>query len=115
MNYFNRHLNWTMVLAWLVGAILVYASILAIATILSTWSMAVVTYSLFGWISNEVIAQSLYWFLGLITIVFAFAVVVMSWWITIWAIKKKGRSQWNLGWLLIPFGFIALLALKNRA
>ena len=115
MSWFSRHLNWTMTLAWVVGAILVYASILALIAILSTWSMAVTAYSLFGWISNDVIAQSLYWFAGLITVAFGFVVVVMSWWITIWAIKNKGRSQWNLAWLLAPFGFIALLAMKNRA
>ena len=50
---------------------------------------------------------------GLILLAIGCIFVGLMWWATIWAIKQKGRSLLHLFWLLVPFGFIVLLVLKN--
>jgi len=29
-------------------------------------------------------------------------------------LRKKGQSEWHLIWLLVPLGFLVILALENR-
>jgi membrane protein DedA with SNARE-associated domain len=50
---------------------------------------------------------------ALILSIIAFICGVLVWWVAIWVIKQKGRSLFHLFWLLVPFGFIVLLVLKN--
>jgi len=93
MKWFKRHLNWTMGLTWLVCIPLgiISANILRLAIL---W--------------NELSSP-----LTVIFVIIAFICGVLFWVATIWAIKQKGRSLFHLFWLLLPFGFIVLLVLKN--
>jgi len=94
MNWFGRHLNWTMGLAWLVCIPLgiISVNILRLAIL---WNE----------LSNP---------LTVIFSIIAFVCGVLVWWVTIWVIKQKGRSLLHLFWLLLPLGFIAILVLKNH-
>ena len=57
---------------------------------------------------------SLQFGIGLIFLIPAGIFGILVWWATIWAIKQKGRSLFHLFWLLLPFGFVALLILRNK-
>ena len=94
-NWFRRHLNWTLVLTWLiclpVGVVCVN---IFRFTILSTLTISGVSI-----------------ILGII----AFTCGVLIWWATIWVVKQKGRSLLHLFWILLPLGFIAILCLENKS
>ena len=32
-----------------------------------------------------------------------------------WVLRRKGRSLWNLLWLIVPLGWIVFLCLENRS
>lgn len=51
---------------------------------------------------------------ALILSVVALIFVGLMFWATVWAIRQKGRSPAHALWLLVPFGFIVLLVLKNK-
>lgn len=90
MNWFERHLNWTIVLAGWVGVPLVVG--LSILLAISTESV----------------------FLGYLVIFLGYFIApLIALWVVAWVIKKKGRSQF---WLLVVllFGLIPALLLKNR-
>jgi hypothetical protein len=36
-------------------------------------------------------------------------------WTAIWVVRQKNRSLWWVSFLLLPFGFVALLVLGNRS
>jgi len=91
MNWFRRHLNWTMVLAWVIC--------ISLAAIFASGAEVALSW---GRLSG-----------GLILLAIGCIFVGLMWWATIWAIKQKGRSLLHLFWLLVPFGFIVLLVLKN--
>jgi tetratricopeptide (TPR) repeat protein len=92
MNWFERHLNWTMVLG-IVGAYLVFF-------------IAVFTIALFDLSVSEVA-------LSVIGLIITLAILIPVWG---WALRKKNRSLW---WLLlglfVPFGFIVLFCLGNKS
>jgi hypothetical protein len=90
-NWFNRHLNWTMILTWVI----------------------LVPISLF--LANEgKLTVSFHTFTGnMIMSVIASVLIVVFILITMWTIKQKGRSVFHIFWILAPFGFIVLLLLKN--
>jgi len=93
VNWFERHLNWTMVLA-LVG---VYG-VNFINGLMAGLSTHYVPY--------------LTWFdIGLMII--SLAILALVWG---WALRRKNRSLWwlPLG-LFVPFGFIVLLCLENKS
>ena len=94
MNWFERHLNWTLLLDLLGSPILVYGLILLSALILSFG----------GYLAG-----------GLLIIILAFVAAGTSWWVIIWVIRQKRRSLGHLFWALIPFGFIAWFLLQNRS
>lgn len=100
MNWFERHLNWTIVLAYL-GA----------------WIANLIVFIFVGsaivqadpHVSGEAIRNVRDIIIGTITL----AVLIPTWG---WSLRRKNRSLWwlLLG-LLVPFGGIALLVLKNRS
>ena len=91
-SWFQRHLNWTMVLVFL-GALLINFVVGLIVTSANPF----VHYS---------DLEALGFVIGL-------AILIPGWG---WALKKKNRSLW---WLLmglfVPFGFIVLLCLENKS
>jgi uncharacterized membrane protein len=91
-SWFERHLNWTMVLAW-VGA---YVVNFIIGFMISLSDPYVSYGELFG-----------------IGLIIAVAILAPVWG---WALRKKNRSLWwlPLG-LFVPFGFIVLLCLENKS
>lgn len=84
MNWFERHLNWTVVLGWLAAGI-----------------VASVAFTLEG-------------VTGLVSNVPQMMGVAGVFLITSWHLGRKSRSQLNLLWLLCPFGWIVVLCLRNR-
>jgi len=98
MNWFERHLNWTMVLGYLVAfaVTLIAGAILGIV-------MAVIDPN----ISEEALEGAIY----VIGFIVALATLIPIWG---WALRKKNQSLWYLllG-LFVPFGFIVLLGLNN--
>jgi len=90
MNWFQRHLNWTALLALVGSYALGLPGGLAIA---------------FGWpaaVAGAVTAG-----------VVGFVILVLTWG---WVLRRKNRSLW---WLLlalfVPFGFLAIFLLENRS
>jgi len=100
MNWFERHLNWTMVLG-LVGG---YGISVGVAFI-----VGIVMVSANPYVSDAALEDAGY----VVGIVVTLVVVGLVWG---WALRKKNRSLW---WLLlgmfVPFGFIVLLCLENRS
>lgn len=94
MNWFRRHLNWTLSITWLV----------CVPT--ATLCVNLLEYSIYENLSVTAPA--------LIAGIFALVCVIMLWVVTIWVIKQKGRSLFQLFWCLLPLGFIAILILKNH-
>jgi len=91
MDWFRRHLNWTVVLAWVASFPLSYivgSLIQSINPYISTGTYYLIGYTIQG-----------LWLLG----------------IAGWVLRKKNRSLWNLLWLFVPFGWIVFLCLENRA
>ena len=90
-NWFERHLNWTMVLG-LLGA---YLAVFIVDLIIILY---------YPYVSDDV--------LFVIGLIINLAILTPVWW---WALRRKNRSLWwlPLG-LFVPFGFIVLLCLENR-
>jgi uncharacterized membrane protein len=86
VNWFERHLNWTVVLACWVGVPLAIG--LSLLLVALTGSFIPI-------------------FLGY------FVAPLAALWVVAWVIKEKGRNQF---WLLVVllFGFIPALLLQNR-
>lgn len=91
-NWFERHLNWTMVFGVL-GATLVNVVV----------QLGIISYD--PYVSDDV--------LYVIGFVIALAILIP---VLGWALRRKNRSLWwlPLG-LFVPFGWIVLLCLDNRS
>ncbi len=91
MNWFRRHLNWTIVLVWVASFPISYV----VGTIIQFINpyISTGTYYVIGYTINGL------WLLG----------------IGGWVLRKKNRSLWNLLWLIIPLGWIVFLLLENRS
>lgn len=91
-NWFERHLNWTMVLAWPAAFVVGFI-------------VGMIVVSIDPYVSDTAL-EAVGFLLG--------AVVFSLIWG--WALRKKNRSLW---WLLlglfVPFGFIVLLCLENKS
>ena len=91
-SWFQRHLNWTMVLAW--------PAVFAVAFMLGMVVGAIDPY-----VSSTEIEG-----MGALT---GLVVLSLIWG---WALRQKNRSLW---WLLlglfVPFGFIVILCLENKS
>ena len=100
MNWFQRHLNWTVVLAWLLAFVVSFIVGLGVF-----FAIAVA----YPYISYETLEGASY----LAALVAGLAVLLPTWG---WVLKRKNRSLW---WLLlvflVPFGWIAMFALENRS
>jgi hypothetical protein len=91
MNWFQRHPNWTVVIAAYVPQIIVGVVVVLISSPLSpTWAVV------------ETSRDAAF-----ITRVISLACV------GVWALKQKGRSLWWL-FLVIPFGWIPYVCLTNK-
>ncbi len=93
-SWFERHLNWTTVLTW-VGAV-----------IISFVAGFVVGVTMYG--SDIVRTETVAAFAGYIAAL-AWLLVTNG-----WVLRKKGRSEWHLLLLLVPLGFLFLLAVENK-
>jgi len=87
MNWFERHLNWTMVLAWVGAYVIAFAVVLLILT------------------ASPYVSQDE---LSAIGFVIALAVSLA---VGYWVLRKKNRSMW---WLLISWSYFFLL-LSNKS
>jgi len=91
MSWFKRHLNWTYILAILCALIINLALVLIMAS--------AENYEL-DWLLFVDYPILLLAFIG----------------VAAWVIKQKGRSLFNLFWLLLSWiGIIVILCLENRA
>ena len=52
-------------------------------------------------------------FMGLAGLAWVFA-VIYALLLTIWLLRRKGRSMWFIPFAFIPFGWIILLVLENK-
>ncbi len=93
-SWFERHLNWTTVLTW-VGAV-----------IISFVAGFVAGVTMYG--SDIVRTETVAAFAGYIAAL-AWLLVTNG-----WVLRKKGRSEWHLLLLLVPLGFLFLLAVENK-
>ena len=90
-NWFERHLNWTFVLAWV-------ASHIMICTLWIGFS------GIYAYSGSETIAVGI---LALSPCIILLAAPV-------WLIRHKGRSLWHLSWVFLGVGPIVWLCLKNE-
>lgn len=91
MNWFKRHLNWTVILAVVASALVAFV----IGLFLVLTDPYITDEALEGW----------GYLIGL--------VVVLP--VAGWALKKKNRRLWWLLVLFVPFGWIVFLCLGNRS
>lgn len=97
MNWFKRHLNWTLTLVWLVCFPLAIVFINAIRV------------SILGSATLESLASAALFHVIATVILCGFII-----WVTVWVIRRKGRSPLHMFWIFLwPFGLIPLLLLKN--
>jgi Na+/proline symporter len=92
--WFARHLNWTTVLTW-VGA--------AAVSFVAGFVVGVVMYGA-DITRTETVAA------------FAGYIAALAWLLVTngWVLRRKGQSEWHLLLLLVPFGFLFILALQNK-
>ncbi len=101
VNWFKRHLNWTFGLSWVICMLMVDVCIYEARFYLF---YNPITYYLPGTDG----ARRFWVILGLMLI----GLIV---WTAIWVVKQKNRSPLWVFFLLLPFGFVALLVLGNRS
>jgi len=91
--WFIKHLNWTVVLYWLLGFPLSWFFIFGLSMTTTDEDIVFGAWAILG----------IVWLTGLL-------------YILVWNLKYKGRSLFNLFYLLIPFGigFITFLCINNR-
>jgi len=102
-NWFNRHLNWTWVLAQVAVFIISVFFVIILASVLMTSSNS-------GYSEGSLFTTMLL-FQNMVLVLEVFAIFGVG----AWALKKKNR---NLAWLLIllvPFGWFFFLLLENRS
>ena len=99
MSWFSRHLNWSFVLGLLV------ANIVAGIVGFLTFFLLFLLFPYGSWETLEVPVR----------VVVTLLCLVWTFLVGSWVLKHKGRSQWNLLWLLLPWiGLIVFLFLENR-
>jgi len=100
MSWFERHLNWTVVLSWI-----------------AAWMFSYIFGWTWGWgsaqISPVIRDGVLGEWTGLVGLAGASLIVLFA---TGWALRKKNRSLLHLLWYLLTWvGAIILLCLKNQS
>lgn len=99
MNWFERHLNWTVVLSWVAQ----YPLAFVLGTLVTLF-----LYSVSPNMAEETVA-------GVAAVIAVIGDLTALFLVGAWALKKKARSLWNLLLLILPFGFIIFLSLENRS
>jgi hypothetical protein len=98
MNWFERHLNWTV--------FLVVVALYPLDFILG-FIIGLLLYSIDPYMAAET--------MGVVVFAIAFIVnLALLFLVGAWALKKKARSLWNLLWFIVPFGLIVFLCIENR-
>ena len=98
MNWFERHLNWTV--------FLVLVALYPLDFFLG-FLVGVLLYSINPYMATDIIEGVAV----AIALIVNFALLFL---VGAWALKKKARSLWNLLWFIVPFGLIVFLCLENR-
>ncbi len=107
MNWFKRHLNWTLGLGILIGFILATGgSVKALAESVIFLSFSGFVASLLTGLSSGNRGA-----LDLIFTVIGLAICIP---ISIWVLKQKHRTSWWVLMVFVPWGFIVLPCLGNR-
>ncbi len=100
MNWFERHLNKTVLLSWLAQVVLMFIAVMA-PFYMAEWSLVEPEY---GMVNDTIV-----WVVLFITSAFTLFVEV-------WTLRKKDRSLW---WLLVlhfvPFGYISFFNLRDES
>jgi hypothetical protein len=92
MNWFERHINWTMVIVWFVIPLAWAAAAIPIMIAYGETSIATAV-------------------LAIILLIISFLCLFTA----IWGVNKKGRDgRWVLAFFIPYIGWIVLLALKNK-
>ena len=100
MSWFRRHLNWTVLLAWLAAFGVGFIAAFAVGFVMVVAD---------PYVSDEALEGAGY----VASIVGGLAVLAPAWG---WVLRRKNRSLWWLLLaLLVPFGWIAMFALENRS
>ena len=95
MNWFKRHLNWTIAFAWIAPCFVLFALGVAVETLPREACVGYVVG--FG-------GPLLFLVVGLLGL-----------WVSLWVLGQKNRSAWWMLFLWLPFGFVVLLALDNHS
>ncbi len=98
-NWFERHLNWTSVLSLVAAYVLAFITGIVVGLIMYGNNPNVVQ-------GDLETAASIAGFL----VTLAWLLVTIG-----WVLRKKGQSEWHLLLLLVPFGFLFILGLRNKS
>jgi len=103
MGWLKMHLNWAMVLGWILA---IGIGIAIVYIVWFCWYFAAAK-RLMNTPSQDLTVS-------VAIVIFLIIVIILSLGVSIWACIQKGRKrEWALLWL-VPFGFIVLLVLKNK-
>jgi hypothetical protein len=97
-NWFERHLNWTSVLSLVAAYGLAFITGLVVGTVMFA--------------RNPDVLQS-----EMEHVAFIAGFLVTLGWLLVtngWVLRRKGQSEWYLLLLLVPFGFLIILGLRNK-
>ena len=96
MNWFQRHLNWTVVLGFI-----------------GLYLLAILLAFIFGFVFYDLPESALEGagaMIGFLTLFIGGSIIVG------WMLRRKSRRLWwLLMWWLVPFGWIIVLTLENRS
>ena len=94
--WFDRHLNLTLLAAFLLSEIVAFIIMLIVAP-----------YTDAGLPEDALLTPA--WLISSVAAYFILFPVAG------WVIRKKARNRWNIFWLLMPFGIIMILLLTNMS
>lgn len=95
LNWFQRHLNWTVILT-------------VVALYPLDFVIGLLLYSIDPYMAEETVEG----IAVLIAVIVNLAVLFL---VGAWALKRKARNLWHLLWLIVPFGLIIFLCLENKS
>jgi hypothetical protein len=116
MNWFQRHLNWSLFLAVFVLPSIIGGIFFII--LFSVFYSAYSSMSAMGVEDPDIIIENLFYNSMSASVIYLFvwlAVTVFIFVAVWWYLGQKARSKWFMLLIFVPFGFIFLLLLENRA